>query len=32
VKDQIRKRLSDDLSVRRYLDRLRNATYVDLRM
>lgn len=32
VKEQIRKRLSDDLSVRRYLDRLRRATYVDIRL
>jgi peptidyl-prolyl cis-trans isomerase SurA len=32
VKEQIRKRMSDDLGVRRYLDRLRRATYVDVRM
>jgi hypothetical protein len=32
VKEQIRKRLSDDLGVRRYLDRLRRATYVDVRL
>jgi peptidyl-prolyl cis-trans isomerase SurA len=32
VKDQIRKKLSDDLGVRRYLDRLRRATYVDVRL
>jgi peptidyl-prolyl cis-trans isomerase SurA len=32
VKDQIRKKLSDDLGVRRYLDRLRKATYVDVRL
>jgi peptidyl-prolyl cis-trans isomerase SurA len=32
VKDQIRKKLGDDLSVRRYLDRLRRSTYVDVRL
>lgn len=32
VKDQIRKKLSDDLGVRRYLDHLRRATYVDIRL
>jgi peptidyl-prolyl cis-trans isomerase SurA len=32
VKEQIRKKLSDDLAVRRYLDRLRKATYVDVRL
>jgi peptidyl-prolyl cis-trans isomerase SurA len=32
VKEQIRKKLSDDLAVRRYLDRLRRATYVDVRL
>ena len=32
VKEQIRKRLSDDLSVRRYLDRLRRSSYVDIRL
>jgi peptidyl-prolyl cis-trans isomerase SurA len=32
VKEQIRKRMSDELGVRRYLDRLRRATYVDVRM
>ncbi len=32
VKDQIRKKLGDDLGVRRYLDRLRRATYVDIRL
>jgi ATP phosphoribosyltransferase regulatory subunit HisZ len=32
VKEQIRKRMSDDLGVRHYLDRLRRATYVDVRM
>jgi peptidyl-prolyl cis-trans isomerase SurA len=32
VKEQIRKKLSDELAVRRYLDRLRRATYVDLRL
>jgi peptidyl-prolyl cis-trans isomerase SurA len=32
VKEQIRKKLSDDLGVRRYLDRLRNSTYVDVRL
>ena len=31
-KEQIRKRMSDDLGVRRYLDRLRRATYVDVRL
>lgn len=32
VKDQIRRRLSDELATRRYLDRLRRATYVDIRL
>lgn len=32
VKEQIRKKLSDDLATRRYLDRLRRSTYVDIRM
>jgi len=32
VKEQIRKKLSDDLATRRYLDRLRRSTYVDLRL
>lgn len=32
VKEQIRKKLSDDLAVRRYLDRLRRATYVDIKL
>ena len=32
VKDQIRKKLGDDLSVRRFLDRLRRSTYVDVRL
>jgi len=32
VKDQIRRRLSDELATRRYLDRLRRSTYVDLRL
>lgn len=32
VKEQIRKKLSDDLAIRRYLDRLRRATYVDVRL
>jgi peptidyl-prolyl cis-trans isomerase SurA len=32
VKDQIRKKLADDLAVRRYLDRMRRATYVDIRL
>ncbi len=32
VKEQIRKKLSDDLATRRYLDRLRRSTYVDVRM
>jgi peptidyl-prolyl cis-trans isomerase SurA len=32
VKELIRKRLSDELGVRRYLDRLRRATYVDVRL
>jgi hypothetical protein len=32
VKEQIRKRLSDDLATRRYVDRLRRATYVDIRL
>lgn len=31
VKDQIRARLSEELAVRRYLDRLRGATYVEIR-
>ncbi|HXW97968.1 MAG TPA: peptidylprolyl isomerase [Gemmatimonadales bacterium] len=32
VKDQIRKKLADDLSERRYLDRLRQSTYIDVRL
>jgi len=32
VKDQIRRRLSDELATRRYLDRLRSSTYVDIRL
>ncbi len=32
VKEQIRKKLSDDLATRRYLDRLRKSTYVDVRL
>lgn len=32
VKDQIRKKLSDDLGVRHYLDRLKRATYVEVRL
>lgn len=32
VKDQIRRRLADELATRRYLDRLRRATYVDFRL
>ncbi len=32
VKEQIRKKLSDDLAIRRYLDRLRRTTYVDVRL
>lgn len=32
VKEQIRKRLSDDLATRRYIERLRRATYVDIRL
>ena len=32
VKDQIRRKLSDDLAVRNYLDKLRRSTYVDMRM
>jgi len=32
VKDQIRRRLSDDLSLRRYLERLRASTYVEVRL
>jgi peptidyl-prolyl cis-trans isomerase SurA len=32
VKDQIRKKLSDDLGVRHYLDRLKRATYVEIRL
>lgn len=32
VKDQIRRRLSDELATRRYLDRLRRSTYVDMRL
>jgi hypothetical protein len=31
VKDQIRERLSQELAVRRYLDRLRHSTYVEVR-
>jgi peptidyl-prolyl cis-trans isomerase SurA len=31
VKDQIRERLAQELSIRRYLDRLRGATYVEIR-
>jgi peptidyl-prolyl cis-trans isomerase SurA len=32
VKDQIRQRLSGDLAQRRYVDRLRRSTYVDVRL
>jgi parvulin-like peptidyl-prolyl isomerase len=32
VRDAIRKRLGDELAVRRYIDRLRRATYIDLRL
>jgi peptidyl-prolyl cis-trans isomerase SurA len=32
VKDQIRRRLGEDLATRRYLDRLRRSTYVDVRL
>jgi peptidyl-prolyl cis-trans isomerase SurA len=32
VKEQIRKRLGEELAVRRYLDRLRAATYLDVRL
>ena len=32
VKDQIRKKLADDLAVQRYVARMRRATYVDLRL
>jgi peptidyl-prolyl cis-trans isomerase SurA len=32
VRDQVRKRLGDELSVRRYIDHLRHATYIDLRL
>ncbi len=31
VRDQVRERLSQELAVRRYLDRLRHATYVEIR-
>jgi len=32
VKDQIRKKLSEDLAIRRYLDHLRQSTYIDIRL
>lgn len=32
VKDQIRRKLSDDLAVQNYLQKLRRSTYVDVRM
>jgi len=32
VKDHIRQQLSQELSIRRYLDHLRRATYVEIRM
>jgi peptidyl-prolyl cis-trans isomerase SurA len=32
VKDKIREQLSQQLAIRRYLDRLRKATYVDIRI
>jgi len=32
VKDQVRQRLSQELAQRRYVDRLRRSTYVDLRL
>lgn len=32
VKDQIRKNLSENLAIRRYIDRLRRATYVEVRL
>jgi hypothetical protein len=31
VKDRIRQQLGQELAIRRYLDRLRNGTYVDVR-
>ena len=31
VKDKIREQLGQQLAIRRYLDRLRKATYVDIR-
>jgi parvulin-like peptidyl-prolyl isomerase len=32
VKDRIRQQLSQELAIRRYLDGLRKATYVEIRM
>ncbi len=32
VKDQIRKNLGNDLAIRRYIERLRRSTYVDIRL
>ena len=32
VKDQIRRRLSDDLALKHYLERLRASTYVEVRL
>ena len=32
VKDHIRQQLSQELGIRRYLDHLRKATYVEIRM
>ncbi len=32
VKDQIRRKLSDDLAIRRYIEHLRRSTYVDVRL
>jgi len=32
VKDHIRQQLSQELSIRRYLDHLRRASYVEIRM
>ena len=32
VKDHIRQQLSQELAIRRYLDHLRRATYVEIRM
>ena len=31
VKDRIRQQLGQELAIRRYLDRLRKGTYVDVR-